>query len=365
MKKICAIILAVIMIMICLTASAELNPWTQMKNFKVKTIDGSTFDLYKTLEEKELVLLDLWYIDCIFCPPASASIQTVYEKYKDRVGFLCVNPFDNQNNIKQFEEARGFTVPCAKFGGGAKWTNGYPTFIMIDKEGTVLCNIIGTDDPYEVEAMLEWGLSLTPEEKEEWIARNTSWGAFSGKKYREAADPIEIKQREAFIKAADHAYNLKKDMSLEVTGESVSRIVIDTNHDILQNIEMTGEFYIIPSHTPFTVTVKTGKGFKPAKAYMTVATFNSVGAFAYNNSWSGFCKDIPFKEAKKEKSNYIFDLETPSDDAYFYFLESGYPGGTTYDSMVGLHTFPSEKSAENYLKKCSETFGYEFQWHVE
>ena len=236
---------------------------------------------------------------------------------------------------------------------------------MIDKEGTVLCNIIGTDDPYEVEAMLEWGLSLTPEEKEEWIARNTSWGAFSGKKYREAADPIEIKQREAFIKAADHAYNLKKDMSLEVTGESVSRIVIDTNHDILQNIEMTGEFYIIPSHTPFTVTVKTGKGFKPAKAYMTVATFNSVGAFAYNNSWSGFCKDIPFKEAKKEKSNYIFDLETPSDDAYFYFLESGYPGGTTYDSMVGLHTFPSEKSAENYLKKCSETFGYEFQWHVE
>ena len=100
MKKICAIILAVIMIMICLTASAELNPWTQMKNFKVKTIDGSTFDLYKTLEEKELVLLDLWYIDCIFCPPASASIQTVYEKYKDRVGFLCVNPFDNQNNIK-------------------------------------------------------------------------------------------------------------------------------------------------------------------------------------------------------------------------------------------------------------------------
>ena len=365
MKRILAFTLAVMLILTCSAALADQAPWSRMKNFKVKTGDGSTLDLYKTLEEKDLVLLDLWYIDCGYCPPASASLQTIYDKYKDRVAFVALNPYDNAKDIKAYEEARGLTVPYAKFGGAARWTDWYPAFILIDKEGTVLCNMVGTSNPYEVEAMLEWALSLTPEEKAEYKSKNVLFGGFGGGKLEESADPVEVRQREAFVKSSYFAYNLKKDMSLEVSGESVSRIVIDTNADMLQRIEMTGEYRIIPPDTPFTVTVKTEKGFKPAKAYMTVAMFESPGAFTYNNSWSGFCADIPFKDAKKDKNDYTFELTTPYDSAYFYFLESGDMVNITKDSIVGLHTFPSEAAAEAYLNACTRLTGYEFKWHVE
>ena len=365
MKKALAFMLAVMLILTSSAALAELKPWSRMKNFKVKTGDGSMFDLYKTLEEKDLVLIDLWFIDCIYCPPASASLQAIQDKYKDRVAFIALNPYDNAKDIKAYEEGRGLSIPCAKFGGAASWTDAYPTFVLVDKDGTVLCTAVGASNPYSAEAMLEWALSLTPEEKAEYKSKNLTFGWFDGDKLKQAADPTEVKQREAFVKSSYSAYNMKRDMSLEVSGESVSRIVIDTNADILQRIDMTGEYRIIPPYTPFTVTVKTEKGFKPAKAYMTVAVFDSPGAFTYNNNWSGFCGDIPFKDAKKDKNSYTFDLETPGGDAYFYFLESGEMINTIKDSVVGLHTFPSEAAAEAYLNAFTRLTGYELKWHVE
>lgn len=364
MKRIISIILVISLVLIGSVSFAEVKGWSTMKNFKVKLSDGSTFDLYKVLEEKDLVLIDLWYIDCIFCPAASASIQLVYDQYKDRVAFLSVNPYDNPNAIKLFEEARGFTIPYVKYGGGASWTQYYPWFLLIDKDATVIYSWNGTDDPYELEALLDWGLSLTQEKKEWYISENVIAGA-SGKEKKEAADPIEKKQRKAYVKGAFFAYNLKNDMSLDVAGESVSRIVFDTNLDILKFVELTGDFYIVPEGTPFSVTVKTEKGFKPGKAFMTAVNFSSAGAFAFNNGWGNVGEDVPFKKAKKEKNDYTFELVGEYANTFYYFLESGDLESVTKDSIVGLHTFSSKEEAEDYFNKCAEVFGYEFKWHVE
>ena len=54
MKKALCLVLAVVITMMCSSALAELPTWKILKDFKVKTMDGETFELYKTLEEKEL-----------------------------------------------------------------------------------------------------------------------------------------------------------------------------------------------------------------------------------------------------------------------------------------------------------------------
>ena len=361
-KLLLCFLLSLVLLVAVSAASAEVKPWSTMKNFKVKTLDGTVFELDKVLQEKELVVIDLWYIDCGFCPAASAALQLVQEEYQDRVAFLSVNPFDNAKAIQNYTEARGFTIPCARFGSGAKWTQWYPCYLIIDRDKTVLASLVGGCESLpSARKMLDELLAVTPEQKAEYKEANMDWDFYT---YSEASTPEE-KRAQAFINAAYYAYNLNHDMSLEVTGESVSRIVIDTDYEALRRIELTGEFYVIPSQAPFTVRVKTEKGFKPAKAFMTTAHFDSAGAWAFNRNWSGLGSDIPFKDAKKEKNDYLFELTATDRDMAYYFFESGYAADLTKDSLVGVHVFPTLKQAEEYLNSCSEKFGYSFTWHVE
>ena len=349
MRRVLAILICLMLILSCSISCAEIKQWTTMKNFKVKTLDRSTFDLYQVLEEKELVLIDLWYIDCIWCPAASASVQLNYEKYKDQVGFLSINPYDNPNAIKLFEESRGFTFPCAKYTGGANWTQWYPWFILIDKEGRILFSDTGYGTPSAVEELLEWGLSLTPEKKEHYAEINLHFNTSGGKK----AKTPEEKQKMAYVNGAMYAYNMKKDMSLEIAGEDVKTIVVDNNIETLQTNEMCGEFFIVPEGTGFSVTVVTEKGFKPGKAYLWDANNG------YNNDKQYFSK------AKREKNKYTFEFKSEEYHNEIYIFESGEWGDIVKDGMMGIRVFDSEASAADYFTECSNKYGYEFKWHIE
>ena len=58
MKKVICLVIGMMLVLSCSLSHAEMKAWSTMKNFKVKTMEGQTFNLYQELETKELVLID-------------------------------------------------------------------------------------------------------------------------------------------------------------------------------------------------------------------------------------------------------------------------------------------------------------------
>ncbi len=348
MKKALCLVLAVVITMMSSSALAELPTWKILKDFKVKTMDGETFELYKTLEEKEMVLIDLWFVDCEPCAEAAAGIQGVYDEYKDRVGFISINPFDREKDIELYTTSRGLTYPCARNSIGSKWTDMYPHFILVKKGGMVVYSDIGVNTPARVRALLEEGLALTDEDIQKYVEMSEEYGSLSV--LSGYADDWN-EQVKADLQCYVHVYNIMNNMALQVDSPGIKKIVVDDNLKILQCNEMAGEFYIVPENAQVSVTVKTEKGFKSNKA--TVFDWDT---------W----EYTPFKKAKKDKDDYIFEfsMENTARKHYTYFASENIDM-VTRDSYVGLVCLNSEEEAKRYFEKVEKEYGYQFPWHVE
>lgn len=107
----------------------------------VTATDGNTYTISELLEEKEIVVLNFWYINCGPCQMEFPYLQEAYEQYSDRIEVLAVNTVDGTDEeIAAFAEKYELTFPMAKL--GSEWDGyvaltGYPTTIIIDGDGTV------------------------------------------------------------------------------------------------------------------------------------------------------------------------------------------------------------------------------------
>ena len=125
-----------------------------MRDITVTTTDNETLTLSEVLKEKDMVLLNFWYVDCSACRTEFPVMQSVYEEYKDRVEIIAVTPYDSLIDAKSFKESFGLTFPVASIDTdlpSAFEVTGYPTSVIIDRYGMITIIEVGaitTERPF-------------------------------------------------------------------------------------------------------------------------------------------------------------------------------------------------------------------------
>ncbi len=117
-----------------------------MHDFSVTAIamngtSGGTVKLSELLAEKQMVMLNFWYIGCQFCRYEFPGMEAAYKQYAEDVAIIAVDPNDESvEAIRAFAESCGLTFYVAKDDAGlaAAFKVGvFPTTVVIDREGVV------------------------------------------------------------------------------------------------------------------------------------------------------------------------------------------------------------------------------------
>ena len=182
-----------------ITLSSEVIPETSlvgvsyglgsvMHDFTVTTTEGTTFTLSEVLKEKKAVLINFWYTECTWCITEFPLMQEAYEKYKDDLAIIALDPptanNDNITDVKAFKSAYGLTFDVAMEELGLASTfgvEGYPTSVIVDRYGVVAMIEAGaitserafdvifdhfTADNYEQKLIVDYS-DIVPREKPE------------------------------------------------------------------------------------------------------------------------------------------------------------------------------------------------------
>lgn len=119
-----------------------------MYDVSFTTIDGVTLTLSQLLEEKEIVVFNFFYVDCIWCQREFPGLERAYEAYSDDIALvaLCTQASDTAesiraNTIREFGLTFPFvlnTDPGTRALYSAFNVTGAPTTVIIDREGVVI-----------------------------------------------------------------------------------------------------------------------------------------------------------------------------------------------------------------------------------
>ena len=109
-------------------------------DFSLTTPDGETITLRGLLQEHRAVLLNFWFADCGPSRYEFPFLQNAYEQYNGDVEVLAVTPYDDDETIRQYQEAMGLTFLMAYDSAGItdRFVDyGFPTNVLIDRNGVV------------------------------------------------------------------------------------------------------------------------------------------------------------------------------------------------------------------------------------
>lgn len=112
----------------------------KMPELSVTTTQGETLQLSQLLQEKKLVVLNFWFCDCIWCIREFPVMEVSYQRFREDMEILALNPYDSAADIDAFQKEHSLTMPmgsCSQELAYALGVNGYPTSVIIDREGTV------------------------------------------------------------------------------------------------------------------------------------------------------------------------------------------------------------------------------------
>ena len=112
----------------------------KMPELSVTTTQGETLQLSQLLREKKLVVLNFWFADCIWCIREFPVMEVSYQRFREDMEILALNPYDSASDIAAFQQEHSLTMPmgaCSQELAYALGVNGYPTSVVIDREGTV------------------------------------------------------------------------------------------------------------------------------------------------------------------------------------------------------------------------------------
>lgn len=113
-----------------------------MMDFTIIDTDGNEHVLSELLKTKKAVVLNFWYLECVPCQNEFPFMQEAYEKYKDDLEILAMNPVNaDEEAIAAFKKELGLTFPMAKV--DALWEQvmkltAYPTTVVIDRFGNIV-----------------------------------------------------------------------------------------------------------------------------------------------------------------------------------------------------------------------------------
>ncbi len=119
-----------------------------MYDFELTDVDGTTWKLSEMLEEKDMVLLNVFYTTCSPCNSEMPYMQEAYSQYEDKVGVVAISPYggDTEVAVRSFRDTYGLTFPTARVANG--WSTlavdgAYPTSYVIDRYGVVCLVEVG------------------------------------------------------------------------------------------------------------------------------------------------------------------------------------------------------------------------------
>ena len=123
----------------------------RMPNFTVKTYDGRTLNLYEVLQEKEMVLINIWASWCGPCQYEFPHMQDAYEMYSDKIEIFALScePEDGPEVLANYADKMELTFPMGRDSKnllGKFGRNSIPTSIVIDRFG-VICFIASGSIP--------------------------------------------------------------------------------------------------------------------------------------------------------------------------------------------------------------------------
>ncbi len=139
MKRIVCIVLALIMLVLTLTACTEPLSDNPAPDFTVTDRDGREVKLSDFFGKP--VVVNFWGTWCPYCLQEFPEFQTVYEELGDDVQFVMVNYGDTLSQVDDFLEENTYTFPIYfDLVGSAVETyqvSGFPTTVFIRKNGEV------------------------------------------------------------------------------------------------------------------------------------------------------------------------------------------------------------------------------------
>lgn len=124
-------------------ANASLTEGDAMYDVSITTIEGETLSISELLQEKDMVMLNFWFINCYWCDYEFEFMSTAYLSYKDDVEIIAVDAWDSLTNIQYYVEQE--QLPFKVAGCPYSWVNafnvsGCPTTVIIDRYGKI-CDI--------------------------------------------------------------------------------------------------------------------------------------------------------------------------------------------------------------------------------
>lgn len=133
----------------------------KVEDFTITTYDGREVSLYQVLEQKDMVLLNLWATWCGPCGSEFPAMQEAYEKYQDKVEIIAVSVHepDTDEVLAEYAREKGMTFPVAGDNAGisARIDHTYiPTSLVIDRFGVIcLMESSAMPDPAVFENLFE------------------------------------------------------------------------------------------------------------------------------------------------------------------------------------------------------------------
>ncbi len=115
---------------------------SRLEDFTFTTYDGESLSLYETLQEKDMVLINIWATWCGPCRMEFPYMEEAYEDYKDSVEIFALSceTDDTDEVLEDFAGELGLTFPVGRDSAGLSYTfrvNAIPTSIVIDRFGTI------------------------------------------------------------------------------------------------------------------------------------------------------------------------------------------------------------------------------------
>ena len=107
----------------------------------ITDVNGTAYKFSEVFKEKEAIVLNFWFVNCGPCQMEFPYLQTVADKYSDKVAVFAINPTDDkEKNIIKYAQQNEISIPMIK--GEEEWINafslqGFPTTVVIDKYGKI------------------------------------------------------------------------------------------------------------------------------------------------------------------------------------------------------------------------------------
>lgn len=117
---------------------------TEVPDFTVKTTDGTGFNLSEALQDKEVVVLNVFATWCGPCEKEFPEFEKVYQKYSDKMVIVAVSgdEDDTLDAVADYKASHSlsFTMGIAEDNISFVPASGFPTTVIIDRNGkAVFC----------------------------------------------------------------------------------------------------------------------------------------------------------------------------------------------------------------------------------